>query len=515
MSAQHQHAGAAERNFHLPPGYRHRAEPAYFNDADFDASAVIHQPEVYVLADYLCGVMGRGTIVDLGCGCGRKLARTQASRRIGLDFGDNLAFVRRRHPNVEAREAEFESSDALPLADVDPSGAVVVCADVIEHLKEPRRLLAAMGDLYERGAVIVLSTPDRERVYDGSQLGPPLNPSHTREWTLTEFIDLLSAEIAPPAFAGRTISNTQDLTKNTSLCVLDRQVRDAMDDAKDPADRPLAIVATYNDRDIVRQLALAQLAEGLDLYFLDNWSTDGTHRVLGELAALHSARIGYERFPANGPSGEYDWRAILRRKAEIAARYPGRWVLHVDSDELLRPPWPGMPLARALDVVRRTGANMVDFAVLNFVPTVDGFGERDDPLSFFSHFEFGVHPAHFVQRRAWIQLDKPVDIATNGGHDPIFTDRKMFPYRFVNQHYPIRSQDQGLRKIFQERRPRYARAELAMGWHNHYQGVGPSDALVRPAESLEPWFAQSRQGDYVVEIISDAVLRRIHGSLLP
>jgi hypothetical protein len=38
----------------------------------------------------------------------------------------------------------------------------------------------------------------------------------------------------------------------------------------------------------------------------------------------------------------------------------------------------------------------------------------------------------------------------------------------VLRHYRIRSYEQGLKKVFEERLPRYSPSELERGWHRHY-----------------------------------------------
>ena len=96
---------------------------------------------------------------------------------------------------------------------------------------------------------------------------------------------------------------------------------------------PLAIVATYNDLDIVPQVVGKLLYDGVDVHILDNWSSDGTFETLNELRGrqVGQGSLSIERFPTDGPTRYYDLRSILLRKEEIAlhfalARYrpPGR-----------------------------------------------------------------------------------------------------------------------------------------------------------------------------------------------
>ena len=93
--------------------------------------------------------------------------------------------------------------------------------------------------------------------------------------------------------------------------------------------RPLAIIATYNDLDIAPQVLRKLLQDEIDVHILDNWSSDGTYEALAKLN-LHSI----ERFPASGPSRYFKLHPILRRKEDIAAQFPGRWIINQDSDEI-------------------------------------------------------------------------------------------------------------------------------------------------------------------------------------
>lgn len=106
--------------------------------------------------------------------------------------------------------------------------------------------------------------------------------------------------------------------------------------------RPLAIIATYNDLDIAPQVVRKLLQDEIDVHILDNWSSDGTYEALAKLN-LHSI----ERFPASGPSRYFKLHPILRRKEDIAAQFPGRWIINQDSDEIRCSPWPGVGLRGA------------------------------------------------------------------------------------------------------------------------------------------------------------------------
>jgi hypothetical protein len=96
----------------------------------------------------------------------------------------------------------------------------VVCADVIEQVEDPLRLLDGLAATVGPGGSILLSTPDRARLEDGDPLGPPTDLRHVREWNEPELRLLVEAaglrvvqvrHLLPP----RTSSPTRALHRAT------------------------------------------------------------------------------------------------------------------------------------------------------------------------------------------------------------------------------------------------------------------------------------------------------------
>jgi hypothetical protein len=234
--------------------------------------------------------------------------------------------------------------------------------------------------------------------------------------------------------------------------------------------RPLAIVATYNDVDIAPQVVRKLLQGGIDVHVIDNWSSDGTYEVLADLRS-HTI----ERFPASGASRYFQLRPILRRKEEIAAAFPGRWIISQDSDEIRCSPWPGIGLRQGIERVSDAGFNAIDFDVLNFRPVDDRFRLGDDPETHFQFFERFVQPMPQVQ--AWLQPERRVMISASGGHEVVFDGRRIFPEYFVVKHYSFRHPAQARRKVL-ERLQRFDPEERANGWHVHYDRFADAGELI-------------------------------------
>jgi glycosyltransferase involved in cell wall biosynthesis len=250
-----------------------------------------------------------------------------------------------------------------------------------------------------------------------------------------------------------------------------------------PAFRVVAIVAAYNEADVIRHVVGDLIEQGVHVYVVDDGSTDGTAAAIKRYAGRGVIRV--ERLPPAG-DGRFDWTRILARKEALARELEADWFIHHDADEFRESPWSGVPLGDALRRVDALGYNAVDFLSLDFWPTHDRFRAGQDPREAFTGYaERG--PFDRVQVRCWKKTDAPVDLTSSGGHDAQFPGRCVFPIRFIARHYPIRGQAHGERKVFAERRRRYVEEERARGWHVQYDDVREGASFIRDPATLTPY----------------------------
>ena len=491
--------------FFLPNNYVSCAEPTYFIDTPSDTT---WQPEVHDAVRYLLAATGRSIIVDVGCGNGDKLCGLQG-RRIGIDFGANLQACRERHAGeadwIEANLGTANIIAAMPSCDL--ANAVVVCSDVIEHLLDPTRLLEALSEFARRGAIVITSTPDRVRVRGTDHMGPPSNPSHVREWTMTEYAQMLTASGLDPTFFGYTLNNSADRLPNTIVSISDARMHHPA--PKVFSARPLAIIAAYNELDILPEVLDDWLLQGCDVHVIDNWSDDGSWETVNSLARRSPARITIERFPAGGPLPHYEWRKLLARKEEIAWRHQGRWIIHTDADEMRRAPFPWMTMADAFDFATGASCNRIDFTVINFRPTeIDA--DEASPTRRMTRYRFGTRPGHFNQRKAWFQGRERVDLVSSGGHTAGFHGARDFPYKFLLKHYPIRSHEHGRKKVLIERHDRWSPTEkVELGWHVQYDAFNQSSNFLWTAAETDQWNERSFWQDNGLVVMTDLVRLRL------
>lgn len=487
-------------NFCIKPGYISRTSAIYFDDQPLADSAIIHQPDVYELAYRLAQSFGADVIVDVGCGVARKLMALPEINKIGIDYGSNLEYCRRSYPDSIWIEADLEAIDPGLIDCTLAQNAIVVCADVVEHLVDPTSLLALIKRFSVHACAVLITTPERDLVRGGDHFGPPVNPSHVREWNRSEFSQFLEVNGIAPTFVGLTINNNKALEKKTILAIVDRASDWLRVDA--PASfKPLALVSSYNDADVIEQTVGELLDDGIDVHVLDNWSTDGTFERLATIAS-HRLELVVERFPTEGPSRYYEAKAIFDRKDDLARRHPGRWIVHHDSDEIRCSPWPGISFRTGIFIAQAMGFNALDFTVCDFRPTSAEVSPDGGLDSVFSHFEFGRRPGHFNQVKVWRQGDESVRLSVSGGHDVQMQDRRVFPYKFILKHYPLRSPEHARRKIFVERLNRFSPRERENGWHIQYDDACPESSFLWRQDELIEFDAPETRSQYLVEFIS-------------
>jgi hypothetical protein len=247
----------------------------------------------------------------------------------------------------------------------------------------------------------------------------------------------------------------------------------------------VAIVAAYNEADIIEHVVTDLIHQGIHVYFLDDGSTDQTAAVIERYVG--GGVLAIERLAAGkgDASHGFEWERILLRKAQLARELDADWFIHHDADEFRESPWPGVSLHEAVRRVDALGFNAIDFAGLDFFPVKDGFRDGDDVRETLTSY---AEPAPYdrLQVRCWKKTPE-IDLASSGGHEARFPGRNVFPLRFLLRHYPIRGQAHGERKVFRERQGRFNAQERARGWHVQYDDVHEGASFLRDPERLTPY----------------------------
>jgi hypothetical protein len=181
---------------------------------------------------------------------------------------------------------------------------------------------------------------------------------------------------------------------------------------------------------------------------------------------------------------------------------PFDWFIHYDADEFRYAPWKGITLQNAISFIDRLGYNAIDFTVLDFRYTEDNDQVREGFERQNTWFEFGKRPGHFLQAKGWKKQPVRVDLKNGGGHNVQFPGRKLYPIKFLNKHYSLRSREQAEKKLVQHRLPRVQKELAERSWHSHINTLISQQAEGWKKEDLIEWTEGRFDSDYLLERIS-------------
>jgi len=395
-----------------------------------------------------------------------------ASRSLAHRFAHYLAQKSGAEVVAEFAPDEPIASDADALANT-----LVFCPDGRAHIRDAASL-AALGSILNRAPAAFMYLPDLSPGDAGSSFETQLQATGLS----IDVHGVVADELGEPAWAA--------VLRNTAR----PQPRPAPSDF-----RVIALIAAYNETDIIAEVMRDLVDQGIGVYLIDNWSSDGTFEAAEALVG--HGLVGRERFPADGPAPDYNWTALLRRKEELARTLDADWFIHVDADELRESPWPALKLKDAFYRVDQEGYNCADHTVIDFPPVTVDYPVGTPLRQAFKYFEFGLRPGHFQQIKAWKNLGQPVDLSSSGGHVARFDGARVYPYKFLLRHYPFRSQAQAEKKVFTDRKARWNPAERARGWHIQYEPFVQGQRFVLEAGDLLV-FDDHFHAEYLIERLS-------------
>jgi SAM-dependent methyltransferase len=417
--------------YFLPGDYVARSNATHFLD---NGSQLVYQPQVYELALFVARRCGAKRIIDIGCGSGAKLSPFAGEFEIfGVDCDATIPLFRNTVP--AAKWLECDLNTAVP--DI-PEGlladAVVICADVIEHLSSPDHLARYLAYISDIAPFVFISTPDRDRVRGWLDRGPPTNPCHVMEWNSCEFLRFLrNSGFSDHVLYGHTV-NTDHHLSNTTLLAISGSHAHLRSTALPK--KVAAIIHCFNEVDILSEVVRHLVGQGIQVYLFDNWSMDGTWELAQQLER-EGILACLDRYPEK-PVDEYQWAKLLKHTEDVASTIDADWVIHQDADELRYCPWPNTTLAEGISWIDSLGYSAIDFTVIDFRFLTNSKVEAGPYESSLNHFQFGRRDGHFVQIKAWKSRQK-VALVDSGGHEAVFEDRRIFPLKFLTKHYPLRS----------------------------------------------------------------------------
>jgi hypothetical protein len=456
-------------------------------------------PDVYPFAAYLAQRFQCTYVILIGEPTAEDLIQLHPEMRIiGLVPSSVLSFYRNEFPFGTWLETNLDGSDEILLNEDILKRAIIVCANVIDRTADPARLMRRLKDWLDYAPVCVFTSTDRE-----------LNPgdmdhvcsSSPTGWNLGELKCLLDDEGLNVEFIGWTADDNFRYEKKTIVAVIRGNRTGKPAEANAPSNfKVVGFMAAYNEEDIIVQSIRKWTDQGIHVHILENWSADATYELAKSLES--SLPLTVERFPKEGPSKYFDWGAMLERIEGLSREIEADWFVRRGVDEVLMSPWPRVNYRDGLYLVDQAGFNCVDHTIIEFQPVDDGFEAGSDHESYFRHFVFVKNPAYFIQRKAWKNYGGAIESLASGGHEVNFEGSRVYPFKFLLKHYPVRSQKHGEKKVFRERKARWNPGERAKGWHIHYDSVEEGHQFLRPASEQEFFDEDDFHKTYLVERLS-------------
>jgi glycosyltransferase involved in cell wall biosynthesis len=426
-------------------------------------------PDLAEFTAHVASLHGLERVVDVGLAWTPEIAIVYPEIRVtGVALPDQAVGKRSRYPFRGVIQPE-DLANSLALS--DRAGSALLVTGPHGPLRGPEGILQRLARTVPNTSLLVVGTDQAELV-----------------------VDQLATAGLRPEFVGRTRATDQDDDRSAHLIVYDSVLAQARAESSHAPDgfRVVAIMTVFNEEDVIGPAIEKLIGDGVGVYVIDNWSTDRSKQIARGFEGR--GLVGLERFP-DAPSDRFVLQALLRRVAAVAAGLQADWFIHHDADERRCGPWPDLGLRDALWRVDRAGFSAIDHTVANYRPVDNAFVPGSDFERHMHHFEFGRTSDLLLQIKAWKNVGE-VDLATRAGHEVLFPGRRVFPYKFLLKHYPIRSQSHGERKVLRDRVPRWDPDERALGWHNHYDDFGSSQSnpsfLRDPSELIDDRGAETR-----------------------
>lgn len=487
-------------NYFIKKGYRSRPNPQRIKCED---PSIVRLPYVYPFAAYLGKGYGCKYIIDVGCVNSEKLASLYPEFNIiGIAGIEALRLCRDTYNFGTWLEYDPDGRQKIDISSDVLHSSVIICSDIFEHLADPSGLLIILKQWMDHAPVCLMFTPERDILRGPEDMGPPMDASHVREWNIGEFNRLLGHYGFNVTFTGLTLDNSLDRNRSTLLSIVGNNNVKITYEKKDIDNfKVTAIIPAYNESDILYASIMKYYRQGIGVYVVEGWSQDQTPDILEGLKR-NGIILGYERYPADGPTKYYEWKKVLCRIEELAKVLDSDWFIFSDVDEIRTSPWEDMGLKEAIYRVDKMGFNAIDHSVLLFQPTDNGFSSQYDFEDYLKYYKFDDFTGLIPQIKTWKNLHRDITLSHSGGHIVSFDGIRVCPYRFLVKHYPIRSQSQGDKKVFIDRVARWSPEEREMGWHIHYDSIKPGDSFIHKPGELKPFDRSSFYGKYLVERLS-------------
>ncbi|ELT91640.1 hypothetical protein CAPTEDRAFT_212549 [Capitella teleta] len=470
---------SADNMYIYRPGYKINAEPLYY--VDKGQKDLVFQLSTYYVAGELARRYNARYLIDVGCGSGVKMASFRDEFHvIGIDYETNIRNATKAFPNLQFIEANLEGDSECTVA-LSPeilSQAVVVSADIIEHLKNPLPCyVKTLKKFSKYAAAIVISTPDAAKIKNvngGSGYdGPPSNTAHVREWLNAELELLFLDQGMYPMYSGLSCGQMVNCGwgwqpnttyQSNQIHILgNEQVRASW------------LVGDYGPSDVIAFVVHERSTAVELLNFNVKYLTEQGIKVnVISIEASVPSMTNTKVHPAQNRRDAFD---VISRLCEENAYQLGDWFIIMDSNDVINFHQSDALQLNLKETLRRIGSEPYGF---NAVAMTTFFmqspeGAEWGPSMPFKIFSHGVwNPKTGENDRLWPAVDtlkdrvriwrkstEPLEIKmgeTESGAEIVtgvaFLGRRVYPYHALDLRFhpqfknPYSDIDNELRRIY-------------------------------------------------------------------
>lgn len=234
----------------------------------------------------------------------------------------------------------------------------------------------------------------------------------------------------------------------------------------------VAIIAVRNEEHYIRQCVEDLLANEMEVAVLDNESTDDTFKII---SSMSNKLIFHGTIPFNG---YFRLTEQLKAKLSLAKQLKADWIVHVDTDEILRSSRDGETLRAGIIRAAGAGADVVNFDEFVFVPRE----EEDDFRG--CDYQRLMQSYYFLDRsspRRMLAFSSNLSNVEGAGH-VVEGNKTLFDENFVLLHYLALNFQMLRDKCCARKIPA---DDLAKGWFKSRANADPGCICSPAAEKLK------------------------------
>lgn len=146
-------------------------------------------------------------VIEFGCGggSGSVIMNGIFESYLGIDIDKNAINYAKREIQKPTNKITFELLSDFQKRTVPYQADLVICYEVIEHVKDPKALLSYLVSLVKKDGVILLSTPNGLSSVSNKALFR--SKFHVMEYAPLQFFDLLKEYGTPKVFGEKRIDS--------------------------------------------------------------------------------------------------------------------------------------------------------------------------------------------------------------------------------------------------------------------------------------------------------------------